>query len=95
MAVQSHRKPAPVLLSRRPRLRVIEPTKRPQLHLLTYVVGNALFWTLWAAVWVSADPWYWWPILPLVGWALVLSAYLWHVHRLARGPREYVWRKGA
>ena len=34
-----------------------------QLHLFTYIVGNALFWTLWAATSVAADRWYWWPIL--------------------------------
>ena len=81
MAVQSHPRPAPDLLPRRPTLRVIESRKPAQLHLLTCIVGNALFWIALAAICVSADPWYWWPVVPLAGWALVLSAYLWHVHR--------------
>jgi len=55
-----------------------------QPYLSTYIVGNAMFWTLWAAISVTADRWYWWPILPFVGWALVLAANLWHVHRPAR-----------
>jgi hypothetical protein len=94
MAAQSHSKPAPDLLPRRPTLRVIESTKPAQLHLFTYVVGNAMFWTLWGAICVSADRWHWWPILPFAGWALVLSAYLWHAHRHRSGRREYAWRGG-
>ena len=86
MAVLSHPKPAPDLPPGRPRLRVIESRRPATLHLLTYLVGNALFWTLWAAISVTADSWYWWPILPFVGWALVLAAHLRQVYRHPSGP---------
>ena len=89
MAVRSHAKPAPDLLPRRPRLRVIESRRQAKLHLLTYLVGNALFWTLWTAISVTADRWYWWPILPF-GWAVVLSVHLWQVYR---HRSEYVLRE--
>lgn len=66
----------------RPDLRLIESRRRrAKLHLFTYVIGNALFWTLWAAVSISADHWYWWPVVPLAGWTLVLALHLWHVYR--------------
>ena len=42
-------------------------------HLFTYTVGNALAWILWAAVSVTADHWYWWVVIPLLGWMLVLA----------------------
>jgi hypothetical protein len=48
------------------------------LHLVTYVVGNALFWALWAAISVSADHWYWWAAVPLAGWTVVLAIHLAH-----------------
>ena len=83
MAVLSHPKPAPDLLPRRPELRVIESRRAARLHLLTYLVGNALFWTLWAAVSVSADTWYWWLAVPLPGWTIVLVLHLWHVRRVS------------
>jgi len=69
----------------RPPLPVIEARRRrAKLHLFTYLVGNALFWILWSAVSVSADHWYWWPIVPLAGWTLVLALHLWHVFRRVR-----------
>ena len=75
----------------RPELRLLAPSRRAaQLHLLTYIIGNALFWTLWAAISITADRWYWWPIVPLVGWALGLAAHLWHVYR----PRGHGWGEG-
>ena len=81
MAVQTHPKSTPAVLLQRPEFRVVEVRQRvAQLHLFTYIVGNALFWTLWAAISVTADHWYWWPILPFVAWALVLAAHLWHVY---------------
>lgn len=52
-----------------------------KLHLFTYVVGNALFWTLWAAAFVTADPWYWWPVVPLAGWTIVLAIHLRRAYR--------------
>jgi hypothetical protein len=52
-----------------------------RLHLITYIIGNALFWTLWAAVSVSADRWYWWALVPLAGWTAVLALHLDHVRR--------------
>jgi hypothetical protein len=58
--------------------------RRARLHLFTYLVGNALFWGLWGAVSVSADRWYWWPIVPLAGWTLVLGLHLWHAFRRVR-----------
>ena len=59
MAVGTQPKPVRVTPATRPELRVIESKRRgARLHLLTYIVGNALFWTLWAAVSVSAEHWY-------------------------------------
>ena len=54
------------------------------LHLFTFVVGNALFWALWGAIAVSAERWYWWPLVPLAGWTLVLAAHLRHASRPPR-----------
>ena len=80
MAAQTQAKSASVRVPQRPELRVVE-AGRPaaRLHLLTYVVGNAIFWTLWAAISVTAEEWYWWPVLPFVGWTLVLAVHLRHV----------------
>ena len=65
-----------------PELRLIGGRRRAaRLHLLTYVVGNAFFWVLWAAVSVSADHWYWWAVVPVAGWTLVLALHLWHAYR--------------
>ena len=47
MAVRTHPKPTLAVLPQRPELRVVEARRRAaQLHLFTYVVGNALFWAL-------------------------------------------------
>jgi hypothetical protein len=54
---------------------------RARLHLFTYVAGNAFFWALWGAISVSADHWYWWPVVPLAGWTLVLALHLRHAYR--------------
>jgi 2TM domain-containing protein len=84
MAVQTQPKPTRAALPRRPELRLVEGRRRAaQLHLLTFVVGNALFWTLWGAISVTADRWYWWPVVPVVGWAVVLAGHLWHAFRPA------------
>jgi hypothetical protein len=88
MAVLSHPKPAPDLLQRPRWLRVVESRRAATLHLLTYLVGNALFWTLWAAVSVSADTWYWWLAVPFGGWAIVLVLHLWHVRRITSSGRR-------
>jgi hypothetical protein len=82
MVLQTHPKlsrgPAPLP----PELRVVQARRRrARVHLFTYLVGNALFWTLWASISVSADHWYWWPVVPFVGWVLVLAFHLWHVYR--------------
>ena len=62
----------------KPDLRLTESRQRAaNLHLLTYLVGNAIFWTLWAAVSVSSDAWYWWLLVPFVGWTIVLALHLW------------------
>lgn len=82
MVVQAHPEPARRPTSPRPELRRVEATRRrARLHLFTYIVGNALFWSLWGALSVSTDHWYWWPIVPLAGWTLVLALHLWHVYR--------------
>ena len=87
MAVQAHPKPAHAVLPR-PELRVIAASPRKaQLHLLTFLVVNALFWALWAAISVTADRWYWWPIIPFAGWAVVLAGHLWRV-RTDQGTSE-------
>jgi hypothetical protein len=86
MAVHTQPKPAPIAF-RRPELRVIEASPRKaQLHLLTFVVANALFWALWAAISVTAERWYWWPIIPFVGWAVVLAGHLRRAHRRGASP---------
>lgn len=75
----------PALRPPRPSLRVVEERRRAaQLHLFTYIVGNALFWLLWAAISVSADTWYWWATAPVVGWTLVLALHLRHAYRPSR-----------
>jgi hypothetical protein len=82
MVLQTHPKLSrgPALLP--PELRVVQARRRrARVHLFTYLVGNALFWTLWGAISVSADHWYWWPVVPFVGWALVLACHLWRVYR--------------
>ena len=82
MTAHALRKTAPALPARKPELRVVEArrhTARP--HLWTYVVGNALVWTLWAAISVSTDHWYWWIVVPLVGWTAVLALHLRHAYR--------------
>lgn len=82
MLVQAHPKQAPGPTVERPVLRPVEATPRPtKLHLFTYVVGNALAWSLWGAMTISTDTWHWWPIVPLAGWTLVLTLRLWHVYR--------------
>ena len=89
--VQAHPKATPAVGPHRPDLRLIAPSRAAaRLHLFTYVIGNALFWTLWAAMFVTADRWYWRLIVPFVGWALVLAAHLWHVYR----PRGHGWGEG-
>jgi hypothetical protein len=69
-----------------PELRLIESKRPAKLHLFTYVLGNAIFWALWAALGVSADDWYWWLAVPLVAWTIVLVLHIWHVYRPAQ-PR--------
>jgi PPOX class probable F420-dependent enzyme len=63
--------------------------RRAKLHLLTYAVGNALFWALWGAISVSADHWYWWPVVPMSGWTLVLSVHLFLVFREPERPYRH------
>ena len=83
MVALPHPKLAPEVLARQPELRVIEGRQpAAKLHLLTYLVGNAIFWTLWAALSVSADAWYWWLIVPFAGWTIVLALHLWHAYRV-------------
>lgn len=66
--------------SLRPQFRSVEAKgRRARLHLFTYTVGNALFWTLLGAVSVSADAWYWWLVVPFAAWTLVLALHLWQV----------------
>lgn len=66
----------------RPELRLVETRRHAaKVHLWTYVVGNALFWTLWAAISVSTDSWYWWIVVPFLGWTVVLALHLRHAYR--------------
>lgn len=81
MVVQTHPKQVSVVSPPRVELRVIESRRTAKLDLLTYVVASALFWTLWAALSVSAERWYWWLVVPLAAWTLVLALHLWHAYR--------------
>jgi hypothetical protein len=82
MIVQAHPETARGSALASPELRLVQTRRhRARLHLFTYVVGNALFWALWGAISVSADHWYWWPVVPLAGWTLVLGLHLRHVYR--------------
>lgn len=75
-------KSEPALSSPRPELRLVEARQHAaKVHLWTYIAGNALFWTLWAAVSVSTDAWYWWIVVPFLGWTVVLALHLWHAYR--------------
>ena len=67
-----------------PAQRIQGRTRTGELHLVTYVVGNLLFWTLWGAIAISTDHWYWWPVVPLAGWTAVLALHLWQAHRKVR-----------
>jgi hypothetical protein len=88
MVVQAHPKQAPGPTLERPVLRPVEAKRRPTtLHLLTYIVGNALAWILWGAITIATDTWYWWPVVPLAGWTLVLALHLWHVYGADMGAR--------
>ncbi|HEX9415668.1 MAG TPA: 2TM domain-containing protein [Gaiellaceae bacterium] len=66
-------------------LREVQSVKRrrrlAKLHLFTYAIGNAIFWALLGAISIGADTWYWWPVLPLVGWAIVLGVHLAYAFR--------------
>jgi hypothetical protein len=54
--------------------------RRARLHLVTYTVGSALFWVLWAAISISADTWYWWALVPLAAWTIVLAVHIPHAY---------------
>jgi hypothetical protein len=85
MVIQAHPKVSRASARTRPELRLIASRRgHAKLHLFTYVVGNVLFWTLWGAVSISTDRWYWWAVVPLVGWTLVLALHLWHVYGRGR-----------
>ena len=82
MVVQARPKPTRGPTSPRLERRPVEAKRqRANLHLFTYIVGNALFWSFLGALSMSTDHWYWWPIVPLAGWTLVLALHLWHVYR--------------
>jgi len=88
MAVQARPTPTRRPTLPRPELRLVEARRRrANLHLFTYIVGNALFWSFLGALSISTDHWYWWPIVPLAGWTLVLALHLWHAAR-GSGPRR-------
>jgi hypothetical protein len=81
MAVLAQPRPK-VAVASLPDPRLLETRRRAaKLHLLTYVVGSALFWILWAAISVTADRWYWWLVVPFVAWTIVLVIHLWRVYR--------------
>ena len=67
----------PVPQRRPPSTRAVRPVPRAaRLHLWTYVVGNAAFWALWGATAISTGAWYWWPVVPFVGWTAILAVHL-------------------
>jgi len=79
-------KPTEVREGRAP-LRLIVGQRRRRtfdLHLVSYVVGNAVFWILWAAISVPADSWSWWPVVPFVAWTIVLLV---HALLVRRNPQ--------
>ena len=77
MGVVTQPRPARTHHGAKPRLYLVAARRSPTgLHLLTYTVGTALFWVLWAAISISADTWYWWAIVPVAGWTLVLALHL-------------------
>lgn len=78
--VTAARPPAPPRRQPSPRPAAERDRRAARLHLLTYLLGNAVFWSLWAAVSISADHWYWWPIIPFAGWTAVLALHLWRAH---------------
>lgn len=76
MTVHAHERAAPPRAPG-PELRLLEAKRRvARLHLLTYIVGNACFWILWGALSISADHWYWWPLVPVAAWTVVLVLHL-------------------
>ena len=78
-------KSEPAFPSPKPELRLVEARRHAaKVHLWTYTVGNALFWTLWAAVSVSTDSWFWWIVVPVLGWTVVLALHLRHAYRRPR-----------
>jgi hypothetical protein len=82
MVTQTPRRTAPAGVLRGPEPRRLAARQRAaRLHLFTFVVGNALVWALWAAISVTAERWYWWPLVPTLAWALVLAAHLRHAYR--------------
>lgn len=82
MGVQTHPKQVSVVSPPRVEVRVIESRRRAaKLHLVTYLVGSAFFWTLWASLSVSAERWYWWLLVPFAAWTLVLALQVWHAYR--------------
>lgn len=77
---------ADALPSARPELRLVASRPRAaKLHLLTYILGSAIFWMLWAALSVSADDWYSWLVVPFAAWTTVLALHVWHAYRIPRG----------
>ena len=79
MVVQHHPHAGPDPTQSRADLRLVAVARhRARVHLLTYLAGNAFFWVLWGAISVSADDWYWWPLVPFAGWTLVLALHLWY-----------------
>ena len=76
------RAPTPPARGSQPEARA--PLQRlAQRDLTTYVVGNAVFWLLWAAISISADHWYWWAAVPLAAWTAVLALHLRHARERA------------
>jgi 2TM domain-containing protein len=84
VATAPRRSPAAAPL---PPLPETKPRRRAELHLFTYIVGNALFWITWAAIAISTDHWYWWPVVPMAGWAVVLGLHLAYATRAGRHAR--------
>ena len=43
-----------------------------RVHVMTYLMVNALLIGIWVAIGVGADAWFPWPIFPILGWGVAL-----------------------
>jgi hypothetical protein len=66
-----------------------------KLHVLTYLVGSAVLWTLLAAI-SGPEAWYWWLVAPFVWWTIFVALHLWHAYGVTpeHAPRTWYPRRG-